>query len=266
MVDDVKDNRLVIAAFLKQTSHHIEMAVNGEKAVKAFKSRGFDLVLMDVMMPVLDGFGAIKIMRDWEKQQGYPPTPIVALTANVMAEDIDKTLAAGFDLHLAKPIRKAYLLEVVARFYPQTYSDSTPDTTTAKIESKASGAQTGQKQSGPEDCLTLDDRVLNIFKKEIGSNGEKLMQDFIKRLPFWVDEMQTAIDTEDRRKIYNAAHKLKGTGRQYGAMKLAHYCENLENMTKDGNISEIPQLLAGIQGEIKQVRELFKQFKWESSG
>jgi signal transduction histidine kinase/CheY-like chemotaxis protein/HPt (histidine-containing phosphotransfer) domain-containing protein len=263
-VDDVKDNRLVIAAFLKHTHHHIEMAVNGKKAVKAFKSRNFDLVLMDVMMPVLDGFGAIKKMRDWEKRQEQPPTPIVALTANAMSEDIIKTSAAGFDMHLAKPIRKAYLLEVIAQFQQQIRSSIIHGMTTAKVEPKISVAQTWNKQSEEKDLPTLDTKILNIVKMEIGSSCEIIVQNFILRLPSWMDEMQEVFDAGDIRKLHNLAHKLKGSGRQFGTMLLATHCENLENMTIDGNLSEVPKLLVEIAREIKQVTEAFQEFNWGS--
>jgi PAS domain S-box-containing protein len=116
LVDDAEDNLMVISAFLKSTPHRVTEAVNGEEAVLAVKSEIFDLILMDMQMPILDGFGATETIRDWEKNNNKLRTPIIALTANAMREDIEKTETAGCDLHLTKPIRKARLMEVIGTF------------------------------------------------------------------------------------------------------------------------------------------------------
>ncbi|MBF0449076.1 MAG: PAS domain-containing protein [Magnetococcales bacterium] len=113
LVDDAEDNRMVISAFLRDTTCLIIEAVNGEEAVKAYKAQDIDLILMDVQMPVMGGIEATTKIRSWEKEQGRSSTPIVALTANAMREDIEKTKEAGCNLHLSKPIRKMRLLEII---------------------------------------------------------------------------------------------------------------------------------------------------------
>ncbi|MBF0144122.1 MAG: PAS domain S-box protein [Magnetococcales bacterium] len=120
IADDTEEGRVLIAAFLRGTFHRITAVVNGEEAVRAFQAEAFDLVLMDMQMPVLDGLGATRKIRAWELSEGRPRTPIIALTANAMREDIEKTTDAGCDLHLSKPIRKARLLEAIQQFPPST--------------------------------------------------------------------------------------------------------------------------------------------------
>ncbi len=116
LVDDAEENRIVINAYLKNSPHTVRDAGNGEEGVDRFKEEPFDLVLMDIRMPILDGFEATKRIRAWERGQRRAPTPIIALTANAMREDIEKTTAAGFDLHLSKPIGKQRLLAVLNGF------------------------------------------------------------------------------------------------------------------------------------------------------
>ncbi|MBF0590039.1 MAG: response regulator [Magnetococcales bacterium] len=113
LVDDAKDNRLLIQAFLKRRPYHLEMAVNGEEAVAKFKHSPFDLVLMDIQMPVMDGYEATRTIRAWEQTCNAKPTPIIALTAHAMAEESEQIRSAGCDLHLTKPIRKQFLLKVI---------------------------------------------------------------------------------------------------------------------------------------------------------
>ncbi|MBF0187707.1 MAG: PAS domain S-box protein [Magnetococcales bacterium] len=116
LVDDSEDNRLLINAFLKKEPHTLVMAENGEQAVALFQSQSFQLVLMDIQMPVMDGYEATRRMRRWEEQHALERTPIIALTAHALVEESEQITAAGCDLHVAKPIRKQRLLEIVSAY------------------------------------------------------------------------------------------------------------------------------------------------------
>ncbi len=116
MADDSKDNVKLIRAYLKQTPHQLEVAENGAVAVELFKQGRYDLVLMDVQMPVMDGYMATGLIRQWEREQDYPPVPIIALTANALKEDEQRSLDAGCNGHLTKPIRKGMFLAALQHF------------------------------------------------------------------------------------------------------------------------------------------------------
>jgi len=113
LVDDSDDNRFLMAAYFKNTPYTVEMAENGAQAVEKFSGGDYDLVLMDMQMPVMDGYSATRHIRSWEREQGRRHTPIVALTAYALKEDAEKSLAAGCDAHLTKPIKKARLMETI---------------------------------------------------------------------------------------------------------------------------------------------------------
>ena len=116
LVEDSEDNRLLILTFLKNTPHRVETAENGLDALHRFQRGTFDLVLMDMQMPVMDGYSATRAIREWEGEQGREPTPILALTAHALKEDESKSRDAGCDGHLTKPIKKRVLLEVLGRY------------------------------------------------------------------------------------------------------------------------------------------------------
>ncbi|MBF0147641.1 MAG: CHASE domain-containing protein [Magnetococcales bacterium] len=118
LVDDSEDNILLIQAFLKKTTHEVTVVQNGEDAVAAVKNRLFDLVLMDVQMPVMDGYAATRIIRQWERENGREPVVIVALTAHAFAENERQSMDAGCTAHLTKPITKQRLLETIAKYTP----------------------------------------------------------------------------------------------------------------------------------------------------
>jgi PAS domain S-box-containing protein len=113
LVDDSEDNRLLVSAFLKKTPHTFDLAENGEIAVNKFLAGRYDLVLMDMQMPVMDGYAATREIRQWEKETGAASTPIVALTAYALQDDTRKSLEAGCTAHLTKPIKKETLLETL---------------------------------------------------------------------------------------------------------------------------------------------------------
>jgi signal transduction histidine kinase len=116
MAEDSEDNRILIKAFLKNTPHRLEFADNGALACEKFQQGQFDIVLMDIQMPGLDGYAATRRIRAWEKEQGVLPTPVVALTAHAMQEASSEAMAAGCDYYLSKPIAKKRLLEVLREF------------------------------------------------------------------------------------------------------------------------------------------------------
>lgn len=116
LVEDNEDNRLLISTYLKNTPHRLQMAENGAIAVEAFKSAKYDIVLMDMQMPVMDGYAATREIRKWEKSQGKTAVPIIALTAYALKEDEKKSLDAGCTGHMTKPIKKVKLLEALAEY------------------------------------------------------------------------------------------------------------------------------------------------------
>jgi two-component system, sensor histidine kinase and response regulator len=120
LVDDSEDNRLLIITYLKKYPYNIDIAENGEMAIKQFKDEKYDLVLMDMQMPVMDGYIATRKIREWENKEGLESTPIIALTAYALKEETQKSIDAGCDAHITKPIKKATLLEAI-RVHVKTY-------------------------------------------------------------------------------------------------------------------------------------------------
>ncbi|MEE8484077.1 MAG: response regulator, partial [Nitrospinota bacterium] len=116
LVEDNSDNRLLVLAYLKKTLHQIEVAEDGKIAVEKFISGRYDLVFMDIEMPVMDGYTATRKIREWEKENDLSPTPIVALTAHALKEHHDKSIKAGCDGHLTKPLKKSILLKAIDEY------------------------------------------------------------------------------------------------------------------------------------------------------
>ncbi len=116
LVEDMEDNRVLVSLLLKAFPYRLDLAEQGAAGVEKFQAGRYDLVLMDIQMPVMDGYEAIRLMRRWEKEQQRSETPILALTGNTHEDDIGKAQAAGFTAHVTKPLKKTTLLEAIQRY------------------------------------------------------------------------------------------------------------------------------------------------------
>ncbi len=113
MADDSHDNRALIRAYLKKTPYRLVEAEDGQEAIDKFVAGNFDLVLMDIQMPNVDGYEATSTIRVWEVANSRRRTPIVALTASALEEAVHRTKEAGCDAHITKPVKKSTLLDAI---------------------------------------------------------------------------------------------------------------------------------------------------------
>ncbi|WP_130470297.1 ATP-binding protein [Candidatus Magnetaquicoccus inordinatus] len=116
LVEDTEENRLLVQAYLRALPWELGIAENGAEALQMMRSQPWELVLMDIQMPVMDGYQATRNWRQWEKEQGLPHLPIVALTAHALLEDEQRCRQAGCDAYLVKPIKKRTLLESILSY------------------------------------------------------------------------------------------------------------------------------------------------------
>jgi CheY-like chemotaxis protein len=118
LVDDSRENRVLMRLLLARQPLSFDEANNGREALELFEQNEYALVLMDIQMPVIDGYTATRMMRGIEERSGRIRTAIVALTAHAYEEDIRRCKEAGCDDHIAKPFKKKELLQCLARYLP----------------------------------------------------------------------------------------------------------------------------------------------------
>ncbi|MGH7988078.1 MAG: ATP-binding protein [Candidatus Binataceae bacterium] len=115
VADDSPDNRFLLRRFVSRLPYRLDEAENGGDAFNRFKAHRYDLILMDMQMPIMDGYTAVRLMRQWETHRTRGHTPVVALTASALPEDIARCLDAGCDFHISKPIDRVTLLDAIER-------------------------------------------------------------------------------------------------------------------------------------------------------
>jgi signal transduction histidine kinase/CheY-like chemotaxis protein len=130
VVDDSPDNRMLVGAYLRREPYDLDFAVDGKEAVEKFKQGDYVLVLMDILMPEMDGLTATQTIRKWEHECQRRATPVVALTASALEVDVKRSFEAGCTAHVSKPVKKSVLLETVRNF---TVARATSDPPTDQI-------------------------------------------------------------------------------------------------------------------------------------
>ena len=126
LVEDNEINRKVIACILNMVQADLTWAENGLEGVQAFQRQAFDVVLMDLQMPEMDGFAATREIRAYESSRGQPRTPVIVVSANVRPEDMQASRAAGADKHLAKPVDVTALFAAITEAMTAVEEQTSP--------------------------------------------------------------------------------------------------------------------------------------------
>jgi len=196
LAEDGKDNQRFISAMLRKAGLEVVIAENGRIAVEKVLSEAFDLVLMDMQMPELDGYAATSRLRG----RGFG-APIIALTAHAMAEDRGKCIQAGCTDYLAKPIDRKLLIETVSRYLKETRS----------IQDAALTMPAPAASASNEIVSTCDgDPVM-----------AEVLPEFIANLPHEVASLESLLADQDLAGLRQAVHQLKGAGGSYGFQGLS---------------------------------------------
>ncbi|PWC31455.1 histidine kinase [Azospirillum sp. TSO35-2] len=210
VAEDNPVNQQLTLALLRRAGHSAETAANGEEAVEAVSSRPYDLVLMDVQMPVMDGLEATRRIRRLNGPAAR--IPIVALTANAMQGDAAACLEAGMDDYLSKPINARKLLDAVARVARPAAERPPPPPAPAS----------------PAEAATVNAEKVDELRDALGEDGfVLLLETFFSDSPVHLDLLRTAIAHGDCTGIEREAHILKGSAGNVGFDRLAQAADRL---------------------------------------
>ncbi|MBF0160202.1 MAG: response regulator, partial [Magnetococcales bacterium] len=223
LVDDLDDNRLVVKAFLEGTACQLVEADSGEDALYKLLSGPFDLILMDIMMPGMNGLETTRKIRVIEAANGSWHTPIVALSANSMKDDMEKSYAAGCDFYLTKPLRRAVLLDLLSHVATRTASagqQRPADINGGRIDDRLETVV-----CSTSDAINTD--VLAALREETGSEFEPILNLFLRRFPERMESLTAAWKKGDLNEIRRISHGLCGASATFGAQTLAVLCAEL---------------------------------------
>ncbi|MCK5312853.1 MAG: response regulator, partial [Desulfobacteraceae bacterium] len=252
LAEDNITNQQVAKGILKKFGFvGLTIVENGSQAVKKVAESFYDLVLMDIQMPEMDGHAATRQIRKIESESGESRIPIIAMTAHAMKEDRDKCITAGMDDYVSKPIDAKALLEVLERWLPKEKSAASPITESDQVL-KQEISREGN---------------LNIFDK--GALIERLMGDtelvktvmsgFLDDIPRQIDALKKYIDQKNHEAAGKQGHQIKGAAANVGADALRAIAAEIETSGKAGDLDTLVSLVPQLDEAFDQLKKIMEK-------
>lgn len=254
LAEDGFVNQRVATGLLRQRGHHAVIAENGQEAIQAWEDRKFDLILMDVQMPELDGLEATRIIREREQTDGGH-TPIIAMTANVMKGDREQCLAAGMDDYISKPIDRSELYRLLDGIISQ------------RSERRQATEKINEAVQPNEPQTPIGDAAYSINWAGAAERLPGGMEDapefaeiMLEQCAISLPELQQAVNQRDAAAIRRSAHTLKGAADVFAAESVVETAFRLETMGRDDKLDDVDQALAVLEQHLEQFRTALTQF------
>jgi CheY-like chemotaxis protein len=224
LVEDNSVNQMVTRKILGNYGCLVTSAGNGREAVELVRQRKFDLILMDCLMPEMDGYRATGIITEYQRRHNQKHTPIIAFTANAMKGDEEKCLAAGMDDYISKPLQPEKMIAVMSQWLTAILAERARKDQIRDAERKA--------------CL-IEPEVLDVMKSMTGDSFIPVLKSYIKMSDTVIPAMSEAIRNKDATTLRREAHSLKSSSMQIGAMQVGDMAGKIERMSLDARFDEI---------------------------
>ncbi len=254
LAEDNAINRAVATGMLEKQGHEIVHAENGSEAVEAIERGQFDLVLMDIQMPEMDGFEATSRIRELEKA-GARKTPIVAMTAHAMAGDRERCLAAGMDDYIAKPLKKEELHGVLARFQKSPMWEGPQHPNSERANGSAEAAAIVEDR-GAKAAPTFPMHSREEFLEQLDGDEElmeTLIAMFYENTPKAIAHIAAAIENRDGAALSATSHALQSSLGAVGAREASAVARQLEQLGQSDDFAKASSSLAQLQRAIEEV-------------
>ena len=229
LVEDSPDNRFLFEKFLQQLNCTIDFAEDGMAGFETFKSSHYDLVLMDIQMPILDGYSATKLIREHEQKNSLERTPIIALSAHAREEEKGESLKAGCDFHLSKPIGKNEFLRSIC------------DVLSVDLRNRT----------------VSEDIEPAIHEVQIDRFIEDLIPGFLNNRREDIKSLREAVETGDMQLLQRLGHTMKGTGAGYGFETISEIGEAIERASLQNDGDTISQLTQKLETYLDTLKVVF---------
>jgi len=237
LVEDSVANQRVGAGMLQKLRHTVRIVTDGAAAVVACAAERFDVVLMDLQMPGMDGYEATRAIRRRERDEGVAKTPIVALTARASSGNEELCRAVGFDGYLAKPYRSRELLDAIAAVVPVSAPATRGETPSAAVDA-------GGRLDWQAALETVDgDRELL----------DKMLDGFVGQQPALVAELREALRAGDLPVVERVAHTIGGSLRSFDDARVVALANDLEDRCREGAADAAAAAWRALEPELAEV-------------
>ena len=267
LAEDSIANQKLAVGVLRKWGHEVTVANNGREALDlAAVGHNFDLILMDVQMPEMDGLKATRAIRTREAESGSPHTPIIAMTAHAMKGDQELCLSAGMDAYVAKPVRARKLHETIWKMIEIMPSQQAATETTLTDELLAAEPAHNENHN-PN---TAENRLDWAFALESVDQDEELLREVLEAFliegPEKLTEAQQAIADADTVTLRRAAHTIKGALRIFGEPEVMATAEELEMLGKNEQLDRAPEAFERLTSQLNETLTEIDQMIKRPSG
>jgi CheY-like chemotaxis protein/HPt (histidine-containing phosphotransfer) domain-containing protein len=267
--DDNLINRKVALRLLQQMGYQGDSANNGQEAIEALEKSAYDVIFMDIHMPVLDGMAATQIIR--QRQQESSPLPkfkspiiIIAMTANAMQGDREKCLEGGMDDYLAKPVRPEDIRAVIERWggiagtsEPLVPTDAAP----VAVTPSTAPAPAAPFPPGPDTDPPVDMERLLDFANGNPENLRELINLYVEQTTGQIDKLESAARAGDAPELQRVAHSCAGASATCGMATLVPLLKNLERMGHERNLADALPLCEQARRQFERIRNFLNDYQ-----
>ncbi len=234
LAEDNENNQLLFGFYLKDTPYRTDIAENGKVCVEKYRNGQYDIVFMDIDMPIMDGYQATDAIRKWEKEGSLPPVPIIALTAHALKGKKQESLDAGCTDYMAKPFKKRELLTILKKY-------------------------SGSVLSSAECHIPVCPSPSETRKKEVRINAEirELIPGFLKNTQEEISSLRDAVSEKNYEMIRRLGHRIKGACLCYGFEEMGEIGRQIESAGKD-DLQSVQSLVNEIASYMDHVEIVYE--------
>ena len=252
VAEDVPPNQKLVAAILRKRGHEVTLANDGREAVDAATQQHFDVILLDVQMPVVDGFQAAVAIRKLDPAERRPP--LVAMTAYAMKGDVERCITSGFDDYLGKPFRAEELIRMVEGLADQGTSNQA-------VRAPKSGRRPRLRYATAEarlDPAHENGRYLEAARKRCYDDTmfDEMVAFFFQESPSLLRQMRISLAEGNAVELVRAVHRLKSTVGYLGSPAAAQAVTRVEEIGLSGSLANAPPAIEQLEAEMKRLNEV----------
>lgn len=254
VVEDNPINQELAREMLKSLHCAVDVCSDGLEAIAKLSRQRYDLILMDCHMPNMDGYETTAALRELEQQTGHQQTPVIALTADVTAQNRQRCVAAGMNDYASKQFTQTDLSELLARWLPKKVITSRPP--------QASPSPTPSFTAAAASVIDIEaiDRIRKLERDNSNSILRKIIALFFENAPQQMLTLHQALQQNDLPALKAIAHSLKSASANLGAVQLAACCRELEMHHAQLSPSELASLVTQIDNELKNAYHALNSF------
>jgi PAS domain S-box-containing protein len=268
LAEDSPVNQKLVIGLLERQGHRVTVVGTGKQAVRMLEGRSFDLVIMDIQMPEMDGLEATKAIRARESRAGTH-VPIVAMTAHAMKDDRDRCLAAGMDEYIAKPVRAKHLFETIYGVVAAARRASAAKESQRQTQGPPLPTPTGSEP--PRPALVDNDGDVDLGEALTSLQGDAellrgIIEAFLQETPTLLGDLRSALADQDIESLRRTAHTLKGALGHLHADRAAAVARQLECRAGEGGTADLERLIVQLESEVVRLTPVLLHYKDGVSG